>query len=403
MLRSLERWIQFGILAVLVLAPTQWSVGIPPKIHVSPVDPVLALTAVLGLWWAWRGRHGQQFNAPSIFAILFVVIGLLSVTVAQNRSAAFKEVAQWGLYFIAGWSLFRYGLQDIKTRRLGVGIVVWVALTIITVSLFQFYHSSVPDLQVRAFFGNRNVLSGFLALVIPFAFAQALAGTNPLAGLAGVVVALVGLCVTLSGAAVLGILVALFAMAAFQGRFAMVLTLAFTLFLLVVIHPNLPRRDTMSDPWLDSIAMHDVEGELSRRYPDWECGWLMMVDHPWRGVGADNYQERISGFRRIPTRPGAPEPDTQNLYLVLGSTLGFPGMLVFIAMLFEGMAVAFKAMVAPVRGQAPDRALALGAFGSLLAYSITAIWHPLLVRGVGIPLVAVLALAHHLHEQSLRR
>ncbi len=400
MTKAVGRWVHYGILLTLALAPTQIGFEVLPKVHLSPVDPVLGITALLGLWCAWQRRLDQRIHAPSPFALLFLFFGVVSLTAAQNRMAALKDVTQWVLYFLVAWMLFRYGLEEIKTRRLGFGLVVAVTLLILGIATIQFFRSGVPDLGVRGLFGNRNVLGGFLALALPFAFAQTLTGDNPLAGLAGALVSLVGIAVILSGAVALAIGIALLAMAATQGRFATALTLAFILLVVVVIHPNLPRRGELSDPWLDSIELHDPDGQVSRRYPDWECAWLMMRENPWRGVGAGNYQERVSSYRRIPTPPGAPEPDTQNLYLVLGSTIGLPGLLVFVAMLLEGMALALRTTLASARAGEGERAMALGAFGALLAFSVAAIWHPLLVRGIGIPLVAVLALSHHLHARA---
>lgn len=40
--------------------------------------------------------------------------------------------------------------------------------------------------------------------------------------------------------------------------------------------------------------------------------------------------------------------------------------------------------------------LAQGVAASLCAFAATAVWHPLLVRGIGLPLVFLLALAYHL-------
>ena len=38
------------------------------------------------------------------------------------------------------------------------------------------------------------------------------------------------------------------------------------------------------------------------------------------------------------------------------------------------------------------RAIGLGGFGSVLAFAINSLWSPLLVRGIGVPLVFILAL-----------
>lgn len=398
----IERLFHYGILLVLVLAPTQLAVEALPKTYLSPVDPVLGLLALVGAWAAVRRLTAQRLHAPSPFAIAFVLFGLLSIPGASNRGAALKDAAQWGLYFVAAWMLFRYGLDEIRTRRAGLALAACMTLLILALALIQFFRTGVPNLAVRATFGNHNVLSGFLALALPFAYARVLADDSPPARIAGLLLTLAGVAVLLSGAAVLGVLLALGAMSALRGRTALALTLGLVLLLVAALHPRLPRRGGLADPWLDSVALHDAGGELSRRYPDWECAWLMMTQHPWRGVGAGNYQERISAYRRIPTPPGAPEPDTQNLYLVLGATLGLPGLLAFAALLLEGMAQAAGAAATAARLPPEDRPLALGAFGSLLAFAAAAIWHPLLVRGIGIPLVGVLALAQHLRAQAER-
>jgi len=77
---------------------------------------------------------------------------------------------------------------------------------------------------------------------------------------------------------------------------------------------------------------------------------------------------------------------------VLAASAGLPALAVFLAML---VTAAGRAGIAAYRNRS---ALALGVSGSLSAFAITAVWHPLLVRGIGLPLVFALALAHHLAQ-----
>lgn len=414
MTKPLERWLQFAIFALILLAPTQWGLEVRPKTYVSLADPLLAAATALLFLGAWRGSLAQRPSLPSPFALLFVALGAVSLTVAASRIDAAKDVVQWLLYFVGAWMLFRYILEDPRGRRTAFGLATAATIAVLAVALVQFVRTAVPDIDVGGTFGNRNVLAGFCALTLPFAFAQFLGGNGPVPRFAGLLVVLVGLAVTLSGAAVLGLGVAFLAMAAFRGRGALLGTVVVLLLVLTLVHPNLPRRaghaeswpdaEEWRDPWIESIALHDASLELSRRYPEWEAAWLIASDHPCRGAGAGNYQHAVRDglYRRIATRPGPPEPDTQNLYLVLAVSLGFPGLLAFVALLFEGMSVAVRSCAPATRLDAGERALALGAFGSLLAYALTAVWHPLLVRGIGVPLVGVLALAHHLHARAGR-
>ncbi len=392
-----EWLLKAGVVGLALLAPTQWGPTVG-GLRVAAADPLLvACTALALLLWMLGGK--PRCHAPSPFAIAFLAFAAVSVTAATNRPEALKNTAQWSFYFGAGWVLWRHALGDDATGRAVLRVSAATGVAILALSWTQFADGSVQDLAVRGSFGNRNVLSGYLALAAPFAAAVGLMARGRIR-LAGLLLGLAGLLVCLSGAGALALLLAFLSMSALRGRPALVLSCAAVLAVLVLVHPRLPRRGDFADPWVDSIALHDADGELSRRYPEWEAAWWMMVEHPWRGVGAGNYQERIRDYRRIATRPGEPEPDTQNLYLVLGASIGLPGLLAFVGMLLEGLV---RAAGAAVRGANSERMLALGSFGALLAFMLAALWHPLLVRGIGLPLAGVLALAQHLHERRVHK
>jgi hypothetical protein len=126
----------------------------------------------------------------------------------------------------------------------------------------------------------------------------------------------------------------------------------------------------------------------------------MTLTHPWTGVGLGNYQKHIGQYyAQVPRRTGPAEPDTQNLYLVLASSLGLPGLLAFLAVL----AYAASAALRGAAGAAPEdrRWQAWGVAGALGAFAITAVWHPLLVRGIGLPLVFLLALARSVGQAEM--
>ncbi len=403
----IEWLLRAALVGLALLAPTQWGPAVR-AVHVALADPLLLLCGGLALllWVSARcsGDPPHAYRAPSPFAIAFLAFAAGSIPGADDRAEALKNAVQWTFYLGVGWMLWRIALAHGSNARAVLRVAAWAGVGILLLSWVQFLSPGVADLEVRGSFGNRNVLAGYLALATPFAAAAVLLGRTARERGLGLLVGMAGLLVCLSGAAVLGLLLAVLAMAAIRGRLALMTACAVVLAVLVVVHPRLPRRGEFADPWVDSVALHDADGELSRRYPEWEAAWWMMMEHPWRGVGAGNYQERIRDYRRIATRPGEPEPDTQNLYLVLGASIGLPGLLAFLGMLLEGVARAARGAVrARALGAHRNAWLALGAGGGLVAFAVTAVWHPLLVRGIGLPLAGVLALVQQLDEETDRR
>jgi len=147
-----------------------------------------------------------------------------------------------------------------------------------------------------------------------------------------------------------------------------------------------------------SLALYDDKGTVEKRYPEWQAAYNTVLTHPWLGVGMGNYQKRVGQFYdNVPQRTGPAEPDIQNLYLVLAASAGFPTLVLFIVFLAGAIRNARRAAA---HGAGMQVALGLGVGGALVAFAFTAVWHPLLVRGVGLPLVFVLALAQVLAENA---
>jgi O-antigen ligase len=111
----------------------------------------------------------------------------------------------------------------------------------------------------------------------------------------------------------------------------------------------------------------------------------MSFEHPFVGMGPGSYQRNIGPFYDVvPRATGPNEPDTQNLYLVIASTMGYPALFAFLAILYAAWNDG--------RDQAAN-ALSRAAAAGIAAFAFAAIWHPLLVRGLGIPLIFMLAIA----------
>jgi O-antigen ligase len=392
-----------GLFLVVVMAPTQHGIELRGKIHLSLVDPVVWVT--FGAWALWMvaSKRLNAFRVPPAFGFLFVLATAVSAFLVADRggrAAAWKEVLQYSEYFLVATALFLGLLRGPAVRRCVVWLFLGVGTGVTIYGAWQYLDSSVASFDVRATFGNRSVFGGYLSLLLPLAFGMLVGGgaarwwDRAWLGL----LVLVGVLIVLSGGTAVALALAFLAMAALRGQRVLVACAA-ALLLVGSTLAWMPRQNL--DGIHDSIALYDENGTGSRRYMEWEAGVAMASMSPWCGAGPGAYQSQIGQFYgTIPVPPVKAEADSQMLYLVLAASIGVPGALAFLGLLFAGAGSAVRRHFRA--GDGFDRGLALGAFGSLLAFAVNSLWSPLLVRGIGIPLAIVLALALSEGEEECR-
>ncbi len=386
LLRMLFR---YGVLLTLCIAPTQWSFEPRPKLHLSPADLSLALTAGVWLLDTFVTRQWKRLLLlppwPNLFFIAFACVSAIN---APDKASAIKDLIQYVEYFLVGAMLFAAFLNDDeRASRKALTVLATVTAIILSLALYHYFSPDLSLLQVRGTFGNRNVLGGFLALALPLCFGGVIGSRSFALQSALAVLLVAGLTVNLSGASYFAVAGVLLCMAATRGPRLFIPVAASLLVWQILVLPQLPRENDLAH--FQSVALYDGTGAAERRYPDWQAAYSMTLTHPWLGVGLGNYQKHIGQYYdNIPRQTGPSEPDIQNLYLVLAASAGVPALFAVLAML----SVALQKLSA-----LPHRtALALGLAGSLGAFGLVAVWHPLLVRGIGLPLVFLLTLAHHL-------
>ena len=115
--------------------------------------------------------------------------------------------------------------------------------------------------------------------------------------------------------------------------------------------------------------------------------------------------ESTSSDTSAPLKVGAtPVPHAEILEYVrdnLAASAGLPTVLAFLLMLWNGMADAGRGATRDGAGDEVLPGLGAGLAGALGAFALTAVWHPLLVRGIGLPLALLLAATRYrkiIHE-----
>ena len=399
---ALHSLFRVGVLATLCIAPTQWALEIRPKVYLSPADLALVFTAGVRFLDILATRTWRRLlPLPPWPLLLFVAFACASALIAPFKLLATKDLVQYAEYFVLGYWVFSAFLRDgERSARQALTALGIVTALVLGFALVHYFTPAVETLKVRGTFGNRNVLGGFLALALPLLFGGVL-GVRPLWGkILLTLMLLAGLTVNLSGAAYFAVSGVIVCMAAARGPKWFIPVAALLIAWQAFVLPRLPRENDIAH--FRSLALYSDSGAVERRYPDWQAAYSMTITHPWLGVGLGNYQKHVGQYYdNIPRQTGPSEPDIQNLYLVLAASVGLPALLAFLALLV----CPIQAVRTAVRDGSDSRfslrtALAQGVTGSLAAFAFTAVWHPLLVRGIGLPLVFLLAFAYHLAHEA---
>lgn len=384
------KFFQAGLFAILLAGSTQYSLEVAEKTYLSIVDPLVWAVFAILLLGLLKDRAWREIPVPPAPTLLFVVFAALSMVRATSLASSLKDLIQIIEYFVAAWLIFSFAMRRERELRGLTWVFLAATTAIVAMGLAQYLMPATADFDVRATFGNRNVLGGYLSLALPLVSAFLLLDPNARRRAWYVLVLAGGVAIDLAAGSVLAVCVAVAWIAALKSRRAVIGVAGVAAALTLLVYPHLPRHN--GAVLHNSIAPYDDAGEPDPRYPEWQAAAIMTYENPWLGVGVGNYQANIGGYYgTVPSAVKAAEPDTQNLYLVLASSIGLPGALSFLAML---LLFAGRATAAFYRGgNWFRRAASLGALGGILAFTVNSVWSPLLVRGIGIPLAFILSLA----------
>ncbi len=403
--KIIPRLVWFGMLAIVVVSPTQYGVELAKNTYVSVADPLVWV--VFGLLisgyamrrWAPvsptapdKGMDSAahlELHGPPLMVVLFILIAALSVNRAIHPLKGAKDILQLMEYFVAAFMIFAT-IPDRERLRRVMDVFLIVATVVILLGTVHYLLPNVTDFKVRSTFGNRNVFGGYLALVTPLMAGIALYETSTWRRVWLLSMVTFALLITLSGGTLIAIVLTLAVLCAMRGKPAFIAFATICTVILILILPRLPRHNDVA---LDeSTRLFNDKNEVSLRYTEWQAAMVMTSEHPWLGVGIGNYQDNIGGYFGVLPRPtGVVEHDSENLYMVIASSTGLLGLAAFLGILLTFGIMAARQFFSPSNPR--DRGLALGLLGAILSFALCGIWHPLLVRGIGIPLTITFALA----------
>ena len=409
------------VVAIIIAHPTSWTfspeevgkaLGFAPELlrkapRLTIVDVLIWIASALLLLKMIVRRNFRCLRTFPVAAAVLVALAAASITQAQNKLPAIADVIQFVEYFILLFLL----IADFITNGSRLRLVVLLWLTVGTaVVLWGFAHylsrGDYSAVQVAGPFLNRNVLGGYLAILIPLAWGLMLHVRKIPAKFENLLLAAVGLLVMLAGgpwiAAVIGI--GLITVIRSPKLFPAV---AFVLLAVVLFaFPLLPRNN--SRILVSSVNMYDEEaGQISPRYAQWQaCVKALTLgnhetlgmkekDHVRQlllGVGIGNFQENVGRYYgSLPKQnKNTMEPNSQNLYLVMGLGVGIPAVLAFLWLV--GTCIG-RTAVAYRKSTGLSSGILLGCMGALVSLLIANLFTETLVHGTGPAMILLFAVS----------
>ncbi|PQV62999.1 hypothetical protein B1R32_11741 [Abditibacterium utsteinense] len=328
--------------------------------------------------------------------------------ITKESKEVLAEIAQWSAYFLVAPWLFVNLLHDrrelgerelgenervVSRRSLAIGAFTFAVMASGIAALWQLqsFTASAP----RGFFGSANVYGAFLALAIPLLLENESSDTRVQirSWMLSLVLLFVALWTVVSvwafAAAAIGLV---FVVLARRGN---VRLKAFRLCLvaaLAVLTLGLWRAPSALVPFrADSVRLSSEKQRVKKQFIEWQAalGWSVPRERAFAtGVGPGNYQLNIGPlYNSLPNEEKMP-PDSNNLYLVQGVSVGILGLGALLWVLGHFWALAWRAAK-----KFPDDWLGAGVVGALSSWLFVNTFHALIVRGAGLVLAFLFALA----------
>jgi len=336
------------------------------------------LTLLCALSWAVRQIakrqdpiSNTQYPTSSLdrAVLLFVAVATASLLVAEYCHIALRELRVVVLEPALFYLMLRTSRLDGKALWRVVDFFVLGAVAVALIGLVQ-YGLNVNVItaeegfrRLRSVYGSPNNAALYLGRALPVLVAVALFGQNRPRRLGyGLASGLLGLAILLTyskGALILGVPLSLLAMGLLAGGPWLRASLGAAVVAAIAAIPLLrtPRFASLLDT---------RNGTTFFRLQLWRTSWTMFREHPWLGVGPDNFLYQYRSRYLLPAaweEPNLSHP--HNVLLDYGCRLGICGLAAGL-----WLQVAFWRLALPLRRLAsPDRrALALGLMGSMVSF-----------------------------------
>ncbi len=293
---------------------------------------------------------------------LFLLTAMFAALAAERRGVAFYDLRTVFITPIAFyWLVSR---TEPHLSRLADGLVLG-ALLISGIGLYQFFSGQAPIAEgvprIVALYGSANNLALYLGRVLPVLVAAGIIGASPrrwLYLLALVPIIAAAFLTFSKGLLLISFPTGLLVLAMFEKR------LRWPILILIIL------AALALTPFLGAerfAGLFDIRsGTTFFRLQLWQSAWRMFLDHPWLGVGPDNF---LYTYRSQYVLPGAWQElnlsHPHNLFLDLLTRVGLFGFITGLWLLIATLLSGLRLLFPVVLDRPALRPLYLGLFAGL--------------------------------------
>ncbi|HEX9996797.1 MAG TPA: hypothetical protein VGB45_06615 [Abditibacterium sp.] len=359
-----------------------------------PPLPCFALLFVLVL----SALHSSSIGSAVAASIAENGFGPRAFLVKESKEAI-AEIIQWSAYFLVAPWIFvnllhdrRDGFSSRRNLALGAFVFATMASGIAALSQLQSFSQSAPH---GFFIGSPNIYGAFLALALPLILEQESDDlkTQGRYWILSLVLVFIALSTVISIWAIvamgIGFVVAVLARRGGVKLKAFRLSLVAALALVTLGFWRFP--EALAPFRAESTRISSDSQKVKKQYVEWQAalGWSVPRERAFAtGVGPGNYQLNIGPYyNALPNEEKMP-PDSNNLWLVQAVSIGVLGLGALLWVVLHFWALAWRAAK-----QFPADWLGAGVCAALSSWIFVNGFHALIVRGAGLVLAFLFALA----------
>lgn len=452
-MKNIQRLISTGVYLIIAAIPLSFVIRASRgdlfrlELKVSVFDILIPLVFLLWIVKVLVLKEHGKIKYPAAPIIAFIIASMLSVVNAVVVLNSFKEMIQVVGYFLIAYLLFINNIKTGDQLRKVVYILTGITLLVSLYGAYQHIAMAGKPYLVSSAFDNRNILGGYLSIVLPLFFGLLLTSHTAMRILYGAVI-LCGLAVMTSVPSFIVIGLTFLSMSVLRRMKRMFVLSILAVFVIIALlpagfslgdekgffhepgglegyHNGLVRSVEMSyfgsisggrlgDYKLELvsgmatpkvISKEYIEkqlnarrknvtfgegGHIAQRFMEWQAALNGLTERPLLGIGVGNYQFEIGDYYRFLPKLKTMEPDSQNGYLITLVSTGLTGLVVFMWILFHFFRLSIANLTSP--GDDFTKGMSLGLLGSLIAFSLGNLFSPLIYQNTVMLFVLVLSL-----------
>lgn len=454
--QTLQKAIDYGLLSILFIFPFSLKIElISPQdighplitINFSLADLFILVILLLWLIKLTAYKEWKQVKLPPDSFLIFIGIGILSLVDGSSIILWLKELIKFLEYFVIFYILLCNNLKNVRISVLKKSLFVFFSILLV-LALIQQVLLNADVYLVRGLFDNHNIFAVFICILIPIVYFDMLSTKKYLYRIWMILLLLVSLFVLTSGSTILSLLISLsLATLIYNPKklvwFSGSCIAIFLIYTLIVPKKNVDSiKESVSIFEQGSIrknyyqrlvllqgnganvlfqkkidknllqitsdnifynklpAPHygdrykEMEGKkhIKNHYLEMQAAINLMSENTLLGVGLGNYQNSIGTYFIELPKVNTAEPNQNNTYLIIGSTLGILGLASLLWLFFSAIKLQFMRIKSSTESRI--KLNYLGIFSSLIALFVEGFFSMLFIASLMVPIVIIFYLSN---------